>query len=128
MGTLLILVSILVAAGLRAQDIDNVVSPNGRRPFTFLDQIDDDGERAAFMRLYNERDAVRRRNLAETFLKNHAQSWLLASVYEIAAKASIDLDDFTAALRFGKESLRFLPENPDAPGSSCECSDTTKCL
>ncbi len=95
-----------------AQDIDNVVSPAGRKPFTFLDQIEDPQERAEYLRLYRERDPAARRRLAEAFLESRPQSWLLAPVYEIAAKASIDLDDFPAALRFGKESLLLLPENP----------------
>ena len=95
-----------------AQDIDNVVSPAGRKPFTFLDQIEDPQERAEYLRLYRERGPAARRRLAEAFLERRPQSWLLAQVYEIAAKASIDLDDFPAALRFGKESLLLLPENP----------------
>jgi predicted CXXCH cytochrome family protein len=112
MRPLLILISVLLVPGVRAQDIDNVVSPNGRKPFTFLDEIDSDGERAAFLRLYHERDTARRRSLADAFLRNYDQSWLLAPVYEIAAKTAIDLDDFPAALRFARESLRLLPENP----------------
>ena len=109
---LLILISILGAIDVSAQDIDNVVSSNGRKPFTFLDQIDKEDERAAFLRLYHERDPGRRRSLAEAFLKNYPQSWLLSPVYEIAAKVAIDLDDFPGALRFGKQSLRLMPENP----------------
>ncbi len=112
MRLLLFCLLILAASNVLAQDIDNVVTPNGRKSFTLLDEIQDRGERADFLRLYQERDPAGRRNLAEEFLKVHPQSWLLATVYEIAAKAAIDLNDFPAALRFAKESLRFLPENP----------------
>ncbi len=109
---LLFCLSILATSGVFAQDIDNVVTPNGRKPFTLLDEIENHRERADFLRLYQERDPVRRRSLAEAFLNSRPQSWLLATVYEIAAKAAIDLNDFPAALRYGKASLRFLPENP----------------
>jgi predicted CXXCH cytochrome family protein len=37
---------------------------------------------------------------------------LLAQAYEIAAKASLDMDDFAAVLEYGRKSLRLWPENP----------------
>ena len=89
---LLFCLSILATSGVFGQDIDNVVTPNGRKPFTLLDEIENHGERADFLRLYQERDPVRRRSMAEAFLNSRPQSWLLATVYEIAAKAAIDLN------------------------------------
>jgi predicted CXXCH cytochrome family protein len=112
MGPVLLLTALLMVCGVRAQDIDNVVSPNGRKPLTFLNEIENESERAAFLRLYSERKPARRRMLAEAFITTYPQSWLLAPVYEIAAKSSIDLDEFSDALRFARESLRLLPENP----------------
>ena len=112
MRLLVVYAGFLMTWALLAQDIDNVVTPDGRKPFTFLDQIHDQSERADFLRLYNERQPIRRRSMAESFLKNYPQSWLLAQVFEIAAKAAIDLDDLPHALQYGNESLRFLPENP----------------
>jgi tetratricopeptide (TPR) repeat protein len=50
--------------------------------------------------------------LAGKFLADYPASWLLAQVYEIAAKACIDLNDGECALRMGEQSLRLLPENP----------------
>ena len=79
---------------------------------TVIDQVADARERGAFLKLYRTRGPARRRNLAESFLAAYPRSWLLAEVYEIAAKASIDLNDYAAALRFGALSLRLLPENP----------------
>ncbi len=112
MRLLVVYAGLLAGWTALAQDIDNVVTPDGRKPFTFLDQISDQGERADFLRVYNERQSIRRRALAESFLKDYPQSWLLAQAFEIAAKAAIDLDDLPQALQYGNESLRLLPENP----------------
>ena len=112
MWVLVVCAGLLAGWTAYAQDIDNVVTPDGRKPFTFLDQIPDAGERADFLRAHNERQPIPRRTLAESFLKKYPQSWLLAQVYEIAAKAAIELDDLPHALLYSKESLRLLPENP----------------
>jgi predicted CXXCH cytochrome family protein len=73
---------------------------------------DDPVERDAFAAMVNQTDQHRRREMAERFLTAYPQSWRLAPVYEIAAKSSIALGDFKAALDFGARSLRILPENP----------------
>jgi tetratricopeptide (TPR) repeat protein len=99
------------AAGL-AQEIDTVLLDRDRRSFTILDQIEDPAERRAFQELFRKKDPAEKRKLAEAFLDRHPDSWLLAQVYEIASKASIDLDDLDGAVRYGKLSLRLLPENP----------------
>jgi tetratricopeptide (TPR) repeat protein len=106
-------VLILVAASVACpQDIDTIVFSNNRKPLTFLDQIEDRRERNAFLRLYRERRPQERKHQAEAFLNEWPQSWLLPQVYEIAAKAAIDLEDYPAALQYGKQSLRLFPENP----------------
>ena len=78
---------------------------------SILDQIGDRAERRAFLKLYKEHNAATRRSLAAKFLANYPASWLLAEVYEIAAKACIDLNDYGCALEMGERSLRLLPEN-----------------
>src|SRR5262249_946885 len=55
---------------------------------------------------------TQRLKLAETFLSNYPQSWVLSEVYEIAAKAAIELDDYDRAIRHARASLAILPENP----------------
>ena len=105
-------IGLLVGGLLPAQDIDVAVLPGGSRPLTILDQIRNSHERAAFLNLYRERQPLKRRALAEGFLDHWPQSWLLATVYEIASKACIDLGDAEAALRYANESLHILPENP----------------
>jgi predicted CXXCH cytochrome family protein len=95
-----------------AQDIDVAVLPGQSRPLTILDQIRNGHERDAFLKLYREREPLKRRAFAERFLDRWPQSWLLATVFEIASKACIDLGDSDAALRYGNESLHMLPENP----------------
>jgi len=105
-------IGLVVGALLPAQDIDVAVLPGQSRPLTILDQIRNGHERAAFLKLYRERQPNKRRALAEGFLELWPQSWLLATVYEIASKACIELGDYEAALRYGNESLHILPENP----------------
>ncbi|MBI3471207.1 MAG: hypothetical protein HY013_07610 [Candidatus Solibacter usitatus] len=99
-------------AALSGQEIDTVGFSRERKPFTVLDQIENAQERNAFLRLYGARQARERRRLAESFLEAYPQSWLRGQACEIAAKAAIDLEDAPAALRWGRESLRLLPENP----------------
>jgi tetratricopeptide (TPR) repeat protein len=110
---LLILVS-TVATLSRGQDIDSIIlrESTSVKRFTIIDQIADPTERRAFLKLYGAGDPPKRRKLAEEFVLAYPQSWLLAQAYEIAAKASIDLDDYTVALQFGSQSLRLFPENP----------------
>ena len=84
----------------------------GDKLATVLDEIQDRGERKAFAALFEKRSPEGRRKIAEDFLKQYPQSFFLSQAYEIAAKASIDLGDKKAALEFGRESLRLLPENP----------------
>jgi len=79
---------------------------------TLLDEIDDPGERKAYLALFHKQNAQERRKSAEEFLKHYPRSSFLWQAYEIAAKASMDLEDNKSALEFGRESLRLLPENP----------------
>jgi predicted CXXCH cytochrome family protein len=78
---------------------------------TLLDEIDDPGERKAYLALFQKQNAEKRRHTAVEFLDRYPQSSFLSEAYEIAAKASIDLGDNKSAIEFGRESLRFLPEN-----------------
>jgi tetratricopeptide (TPR) repeat protein len=95
-----------------AQDLDTVIFSEGRRQTTILDEVGDRGERKAFLKLYKEHNPTTRRSLATKFLADYPASWLLAEVYEIAAKACIDLKETDCALEMGERSLRLLPENP----------------
>jgi tetratricopeptide (TPR) repeat protein len=79
---------------------------------TVLDEIEDPGEREAYVALLQQRNAQNRRRAAVEFLQRYPQSWFLSQAYEIAATASIDLGENKSAIRFGRESLKLLPENP----------------
>jgi len=94
------------------QDIDTLVTSESRKPFTFLDQIEDKQERSAFLRLYNERRPQQRRRMAAEFLREWPRSWLLSQVLDMACEAAMDLNDDQAALTYGKDSVRLMPENP----------------
>jgi predicted CXXCH cytochrome family protein len=101
-----------LAAACWAQEFDTVIFGQNRKAFTILDQIEQPAERKAFQALLDEQEPARKRRLAELFLANYPQSWLLAAAYEMAARASIDAADNARALLYGRESLRLLPENP----------------
>jgi tetratricopeptide (TPR) repeat protein len=95
-----------------AQEIDTaILSPSTKR-FTILDQIERPKERQAFTAIYKKRDPGQRLEAVRSFLSAYPDSWLLAEVYDIAAKACIDVGDFRDALTYATESLRLLPENP----------------
>jgi predicted CXXCH cytochrome family protein len=79
---------------------------------TLLDEIDDPGERKAYVALFYKQNAPDRRKTALEFIQQYPQSWFLSQAYDVAAKASIDLGDNKSAIQFGRESLRLLPENP----------------
>jgi predicted CXXCH cytochrome family protein len=95
-----------------AQDIDTAILSPSVNQFTILDQIERPKERKAFTAIYKKRDAGQRLEAARSFLSAYPDSWLLAEVYDIAAKACIDVGDFREALVYAKESMRLLPENP----------------
>lgn len=107
-----VLLPAAAAAAALPQEIDTVLLDRERRPFTVLDQIENPAERRAFEQLFRKTDPADKRRRAEEFLSRYPESWLLAQVYEIASKASIDVDDLSEAVRYGKLSLRLLPENP----------------
>jgi len=104
----------LCAGGLLApaQDLDTAIRSTPPKATTILEQIESPKERGDFMALYNEREPRHRLAAALAFLAAYPDSWMLAVVYEVASKASIDLNDLAGAIRYGKESLRFFPENP----------------
>ena len=101
----------LVVAGW-SQEFDTAIFRGDKSSVTLLDQIDDPAERKAFSTLYEEPDPQKKHRLAEEFLTKYPRSWLLSHVYEMASKASIDLNDLDTALDYGSKSLRLLPENP----------------
>src|SRR2546427_7118804 len=92
----------LVTPMTPAQDFDAVISSQNRKPFTVADQIKDPLERQAFLTLFNPMTPRDKAGVAEAFLAAYPQSWLLAQVYEIAAKAYIDLEKYDLALQMGR--------------------------
>jgi tetratricopeptide (TPR) repeat protein len=98
----------------RGQAIDTVMFRDSAdaKPFTIIDQIENPQERRAFLKLYGARDPKQRHELAEAFVLNYPQSWLLAQAYEIDAKACIELNEYARAIPLGQQALRLFPENP----------------
>jgi predicted CXXCH cytochrome family protein len=95
-----------------AQEFDAIISDQSPQPATLLDEIADPAERRDFQALYERKDATQRLKLAEAFLSNYPRSWVLSEVYEIAAKAAIELDDYDRTILHARASLAILPENP----------------
>jgi tetratricopeptide (TPR) repeat protein len=94
------------------QELDTALQQQGESRFTVMDEVHDPRERSAFLDLYKETAPEARHRLAERFIADFPQSWLLGHAYEIAAKASIDLDSYDRAIAEAKQSLRLFPENP----------------
>lgn len=94
-----------------AQDLDTITATRDSKPFIFLDQLDDPAERATFETLHRTRKPEERLRLATVFIESRPQSWLLAFVHEIAAKAALDLGNRPLAVAHSRRSLRFYPEN-----------------
>ncbi len=102
----------LVLSGrAHAQNTDTLVLENSRK-FTVIDQIADPAERNALLKIYRARTPRARAEAGDAFLQKYPQSWLLPEIYELAAKAYIDLGELDRALPDGRASLRILPESP----------------
>ncbi len=95
-----------------AQDLDTAILSTPAKTSTILDQIERPKERSDFAALYKESDPQRRLQRTQAFLAEYPDSWMLPVIYEMAAKASIDLNDLASAISYAKESLRLFPENP----------------
>ncbi len=104
-------VVLLLWAGALAQEIDTVNFKRAGSHGSILNRAESEAERKDFVTLQKARAAVQRRALADNFLERYPASWLLATVYQIAAGASLELNDRARALEQGRASLRLLPEN-----------------
>ncbi|MFL6462998.1 MAG: hypothetical protein ACJ73N_01125, partial [Bryobacteraceae bacterium] len=102
----------LAAASIaQGQESDTAIFKDDRPRFTILSEITDSSERNSFQAAYEATDPAQRHALAQAFIDLYPQSWLLAQAYDIAARSSIDLGHYEAALREGQFSLRLMPEN-----------------
>jgi tetratricopeptide (TPR) repeat protein len=111
---LLVVILGLLACSLRfveAQDIDANPTPQNRTPSTIADQITDPAEHDAFLALFNPSPPGQMLQHAKHFLETFPQSSFLAQAYEVAARASFDLQDYASGLSYAKDSLLLLPEN-----------------
>jgi predicted CXXCH cytochrome family protein len=108
------LVAILLSwrAPLAAQDIDSNPMVQKRSVSTIADQISDGSERAAFLELFRQAPPADMLVRAETFLSRFPWSAFLAQAYEVAARASFDLQKYESGLDYARKSLALLPENP----------------
>ena len=95
-----------------AQDIDSNPVIQKRSVSSIADQITDPSERRAFLQLFPQGPPEQMRARAEAFLSRFPQSAFLAQAYEVAARASFDLQDYEPGLDFARRSLSLLPENP----------------
>ncbi|MGH9584588.1 MAG: hypothetical protein ACRD4O_16825, partial [Bryobacteraceae bacterium] len=96
---------------LYAQESDTADFGHRRQSFTVLSQINNPQDRHAFLKAYSASKPAQRYALAMAFIDAYPQSWLLAEVYDIAARASINLGAYGRALKEGQFSLRLRPEN-----------------
>jgi hypothetical protein len=109
---LLIVLLISPLAPLACQDIDANITTVSRRPATVADQISNDSERTAFLALFQATQPKEMLEQAQLFLTRFPKSAFLFQAYEIAARASFGLGEFDTGLKYARESLTLLPENP----------------
>lgn len=107
-----IAVTCFTPALLFAQESDTTILKGSQVTYSILFDVKDSQERNLFSSLYDTSNSLARHQLAGRFLAAYPQSWLLSQVYDLAAKASLDLGNVTQALEEGKFSLRLMPENP----------------
>lgn len=88
-----------------AQDIDSNPLFQKRSVSGIADQITDPAERAVFLQLFLHAPAERLLASAQTFLNRFPQSSFLAQAYEVAARASFDLQNYEAGLDYARLSL-----------------------
>ncbi len=98
------------SATAHAQNTDTLILESNPK-FTVIDQITDPAERAALLKIYGARTPRAKVDLGEAFLGKYPRSWLLPEVYEIVAKAYLDLGELDRALQNGRASLQILPES-----------------
>ena len=108
----LLLVVFFAANSLVGQDVDTIVTTQNRRPSTIADQIPDLAERQAFSQLFEQALPGVVLGRCHSFLTRFPQSAFLFLAEEIAARASFAMGDDEEGLRYARESLRLLPENP----------------
>lgn len=106
------LLACTVAPRIAGQDIDSAVANQNRSVPTIAAEIHDPAERAAFLGLYRTQDPRSLNALSQAFVLQYPRSAFLATAYEIAARSSFDLGDFTSGLEFARQSLLITPENP----------------
>jgi len=97
---------------LASQDIDTNITLTNRSPSTVAGQIYDASERAAFLALFPQKQPEQMLEIAKSFLARFPQSAFLFQAYEVAARASFDLQDYDSGLNYAEKSLALLPENP----------------
>lgn len=100
----------LLAFTLAAQELDTANFGRGNS-VSLLDRAESVAERRAFEDLQRTSEPRRRREAADAFVATYAKSWLLVSIYQIAAAASLELKDYSRVLIDGRRALRLLPEN-----------------
>jgi predicted CXXCH cytochrome family protein len=95
----------------KAQDIDANPAWQDRSPSTIADQITEPAEHDAFLALFKQSPPEQMLEHAKFFLETFPQSAFLAQAYEVAARASFDLQDYPSGLKYAEKSLALLPEN-----------------
>lgn len=108
----MVLVMSVAALPLAGQEIDSVLTDKDRGIPSIAMEIHDPGERTAFLALYKTKDPSTIQALSRAFLQKYPRSAFLGTVYELAARSSLDLGDLEAGLNFARKSLVMWPENP----------------
>ena len=93
-----------------AQDIDSAGFE--RKNTSSLDNAESETERHAFAALLRAKDPAQKRSLAVAFAAGFPSSWLLATAWQTAAAACVELNDNPCVIDYGRRSVELRPENP----------------
>ncbi len=112
-GMVLALCFVVCAESSRCsgQDIDTLITNQTQRRTTVFDEAQSPGEHSAILALYGEKDPNAQIKQAVNFLNAYPRSAFLAEVYQIAAKAKIEVGDYASALKYAAQALRLYPES-----------------
>jgi Doubled CXXCH motif (Paired_CXXCH_1)/Cytochrome c554 and c-prime len=104
-------ISLLLCSIVFAQRAVTAVEEHSRQG-TILDEISDPSERVAFAALSEKTDPNTLHDRAVSFIKTYPTSAFLPQAFDIAARSSFDIGDFSGGLDDAFRSLSLWPEQP----------------
>jgi predicted CXXCH cytochrome family protein len=106
-----VLAVLLTVTPTVAQDIDSANFGRNAAPSP-ADNAESKSERDAFGALLSAKQPQQKKSLALEFATRFPTSWLLATAWQMAAAACVDLEDSACVVKYARRSIELRPENP----------------